>query len=100
MTFPSRVVQLEAGSSVSITGIPAVTVPVLTRAIAPTPSDAVDETVPIKQLFVGGAGNLVAITSGGDTVTFTGLTAGQILALEITRVKLTGTTATNLVGLS
>lgn len=48
-------------------------------------------------LYVGGAGNLAVTMKDGTTVTFTGVTAGQILPVSVTQVKATGTTATNIV---
>jgi hypothetical protein len=51
-------------------------------------------------LFVGGAGNLTITTTAGNDVTFTGVLAGtQFPHLGVTRVKATGTTCTNIVGL-
>ncbi len=70
------------------------------HAEAVTPSDSVDLTYVCRALFIGGAGNLCVITSGGDTVLFTGVVAGTILPLRASRVKLTTTTATNIVALA
>jgi hypothetical protein len=69
------------------------------HAAAVTPSDTIDLGTVAQRLFVGGAGNLVVITVGGETVTFTGVTAGTQFALQVARVKATGTTATNIVAL-
>lgn len=69
-------------------------------AAAVTPSDTVDLTNTSRSIFVGGAGNVVAIMFDGTTVTFTGVTAGTILPIRATRIKATGTTATNMVALS
>ena len=52
-----------------------------------------------RALFVGGAGNLVAVMAGGTTVTFTGVVAGSILPIRVTRVNSTNTTATNIVSI-
>lgn len=70
------------------------------RAFAVTPSDTVNFTFRARALFVGGAGNISLVTEGGDTVTFTGVNAGSILPVMCTRVNLTLTTATNIVGLA
>jgi hypothetical protein len=70
-----------------------------TDAAAVTPSDGTDLTFVSKKLFVGGAGNLVVITAAGNTVTFTGVAAGTILPIRVSRVKATGTTATNIVAM-
>lgn len=73
------------------------------NAFTPTLSDSADIS-PKRSfafLYVGGAGNVKVTTVGGDTPTFTAVPAGTILGgsvpLAITRVWLTGTTATNLV---
>lgn len=78
------------------------------RAVAITPSDSVDivftpalqASLSVRALFVGGAGNVAVITSGGDTVTFTGVAAGSILPVRCARVLLSGTTATAIVALA
>lgn len=69
------------------------------RAEAVTPSDSTNLTNPASALYIGGAGNVVVITTGGDTVTFNSLAAGSILPLRVARVKSTNTTATNIVAL-
>lgn len=50
-------------------------------------------------LFVGGAGNVAVVTARGTTVAFTGVAAGSTLWLSVTKVKATGTTATNITAL-
>lgn len=63
-----------------------------------TPSNTVSLETPAVGLFVGGAGNISAVMENGDTVTFTGVTAGAWLPFVFARINATGTTATNLVG--
>lgn len=63
-----------------------------------TPSNTVDLVSPAVGLFVGGAGNISAVMENGDTVTFTGVTAGAYLPFIFRRINVTGTTATNMVG--
>ena len=63
-----------------------------------TPSDTVDLVTPAVGLFVGGAGNISAVMESGDTVTFTGVTAGSYLFFVFRRINATGTTANNMVG--
>ena len=63
-----------------------------------TPSDTVNLLIPAVGLFVGGAGNISAVMENGDTVTFTGVTAGSFLPFIFSRINATGTTATNMVG--
>jgi hypothetical protein len=48
-------------------------------------------------LYVGGAGNVVMVTEGGDTVTFTGVPAGTTLVIRFKQIRSTNTTATNMV---
>jgi len=45
-------------------------------------------------LFIGGAGNVAVTTIGGDDVTFNAVPVGTILAVQVLKVKSTGTTAT------
>lgn len=69
------------------------------QAVAVTPSDATDFTQgKCRALYVGGAGNVVAIV-GGSAVTFTGVPAGSFLWVGATRVNSTSTTATSIVAL-
>jgi hypothetical protein len=69
---------------------------------AVTTSDVVggNFATPVRGLYVGGAGNVVAVTLAGTAVTFVGVPAGSILPIEVLRVNATGTTAANLVGLA
>lgn len=50
-------------------------------------------------LYVGGAGNLSVVTLGGDEVIFNGVPAGTTLPIQVTKLKATGTTATNVIAL-
>lgn len=70
------------------------------RAVLVTPSDSADLARPALALYVGGAGNINLVTTGGDTVLFTAVPVGTVLNLRIARVKATDTTATNLVAMS
>jgi hypothetical protein len=69
------------------------------KAIPITPSDSTDLTG-IKQIYVGGAGNLaVRLTRDpSTTITFTAPPVGSVLKLNVTRV-MAATTATLLIGL-
>ena len=69
------------------------------HAAAVTPSDTVDLIDVSRALFVGGTGNLAVITEGVETVALTGIAAGTELRLCVSRVKATGTTATNITAL-
>ena len=69
------------------------------KGVAVTPSDAtILETT--RALLVGGAGNVaVVFADGGSAVTLTGLVAGSIYPLAVTKVMSTNTTATSIVAL-
>ena len=68
-------------------------------AVAVTPSDADELATVSRALYIGGAGNLVVVTYGGDTVTLVGATAGSIIPIRVKQVKATSTTATSIVSL-
>ena len=83
------------------------------RAVAVTPSDTLDILNPGGDaavtpqsprplgcvLYVGGAGDLVVETIGGDVVTFAGVLAGSFIPVQVRKVLSTGTTATNILAL-
>lgn len=53
-----------------------------------------------RAVWVGGAGNLaVVFEDGGSAVTLTGVTAGQLLPIRVTKVMSTNTTATSITAL-
>lgn len=68
------------------------------NAFSITPADA-DMSTPARALYVGGAGNVAVVTTGGDSVTFVGVAAGTVLPVSVRRVSSTGTTATSIVGM-
>jgi hypothetical protein len=68
-----------------------------TRAVAVVPSDATTLTPPTRAIYVGGSGNLVLTTSGGDLVTFS-VGAGMILPVQAVKV-MAATTATSIVAM-
>ena len=70
-----------------------------TKVLTITPHDDNDLSEVVRALYIGVAGNAVVITKEGDTVTFVGLQAGQILPVRVSRVKATNTTATSILGL-
>jgi len=78
------------------------------RAAAVTPSNTTnipyvggDGTTPSWAcvLYIGGAGDIRVLTEGGDDVTFFGVLAGSFLPVNVVRVFVTGTTATNIIAL-
>lgn len=64
-----------------------------------TKSDATNFPATVRGIYVGGTGDVVAITEAGAAVTFSSVPAGAILPIRAIRVNSTGTTATNMVGL-
>lgn len=70
------------------------------NAVALTPDDNNDLTTTTRGLYIGVGGNISVILEG-DTVavTFLGVVAGTVLPLRVKRLRLTSTTATDLVGL-
>lgn len=69
------------------------------NAAAITPSDATDLTYVTRGIWVGGAGNISVEMVDTGTVVFSGVQAGTILPLRVSRVNSTSTTASNLVAL-
>lgn len=64
-----------------------------------TPSDTVDLTEAVRALYVGSGGAVSLRTLSGSQVTFLTVSGGSILPVRADRVLLTGTTATDLIGL-
>ncbi len=56
-------------------------------------------TYPSRGIWVGGAGNVSALLSNGDTVILIGVLAGTLLPLRATKITTSGTSATNMVAL-
>ena len=71
-----------------------------TIAEAVTPSDSIDLTNVCRALWIGGAGNISVIMANGATVLFSGVAAGTMLPLRVSRVRSTSTTATLIVAIS
>lgn len=68
---------------------------IATKARAVTKSDTAENA--FTYLYVGGAGDIVVVTEGGDEVTLVGVPAGSYVWVRGKRVK-AATTATNIVG--
>lgn len=66
---------------------------------AVTPSDSTDFDTICRAIYVGGAGNVVAVRHDGTAVTFTGVPAGTVLPIAVRRINSTSTTATAIVAL-
>lgn len=68
-----------------------------TGLVAVVPNDGVDlARGASKGLYIGVAGNVAVVTTGGDSATLTALTIGIIHPISVKRVLATGTTATNI----
>jgi hypothetical protein len=69
------------------------------KAFAIAPNDSTDLAFETRGIYVGGAGDIsVILTQDSAAVTFAAVPAGSLLPLSVKRVRATGTTATNLVG--
>lgn len=63
-----------------------------------TKSDADD--IPLtRAVYVGGAGNVVAVDADGTATTFTAVPAGTTLNIAVRRINSTNTTATAMVAI-
>ncbi len=69
------------------------------NAFTVTPHDTNALAYDTRAIYVGGDGDIVLVTTGGDTVTLIGLNAGTVIHIRANIIKSTSTTATNLVGL-
>ena len=57
-----------------------------------------DQDLPVGAIYVGGGGAVSVIPADGSTaVTFSGLSAGQMVPVLVKALRASGTTATNLV---
>ena len=70
-----------------------------THANAITPSDTLDVTYATRALYIGVGGNVKVTMISGDVVTLTGVVAGTMLPIRVTRVWATGTSASSMTGL-
>ncbi len=73
--------------------------PPATSGEAVSKSDTVDLTNVSRGLYVGGAGDVAVLMLDGTALTFSSVPAGTLLPIRVSRVKSTGTTATNMVAL-
>lgn len=63
------------------------------------PHDTTDFPIMARALYVGGEGDVAAVTGNNVAVTFVGVPAGTILPIACRRVNDTNTDATNIVAL-
>ena len=68
-----------------------------TTAQAVTPSDTAVNR--FRRVYVGTGGNLSVEMENGGTVTFTAVPNGTTLPIRTVRIRATGTTASNILGL-
>lgn len=69
-----------------------------TTLFAITKSDTTTFSPAIRQVYVGGAGDVTVVTEDNVTVTFTGVPAGATIGpFFVKQIKSTGTSATNMV---
>lgn len=64
-----------------------------------SPSDVADLAAETRGLWVGASGDLALVLASGDEVTIAGAVGGSLLPLRVRRVKASGTTAAQLVGI-
>ena len=69
------------------------------RYAVATPSDSADLAFVSRAIYVGGDGNIMAVSPEGQAVPFMNVPAGTLLPIRCARINLTGTTATNLVAM-
>ena len=69
------------------------------RFAAVTPSDSTDLASVSEAIMVGASGDVVANDAQGNSYTFKSLQVGLIYPIRVTRIKSTGTTATNILQL-
>jgi hypothetical protein len=70
------------------------------KALVITTNDGTNLALPIRALYVGGAGDVTGVLLDGSTVLFSAVPVGAILPVQFKRINSTGTTATLLVGLA
>lgn len=69
------------------------------RQFAITPHDTNDLAEVTRSVYVGTGGDVVIVDRHGSQVTWKNAQTGSILPIRAARVLLTGTTASNLIGL-
>jgi len=69
------------------------------HGFAVTPNDSTTLSETTRALYVGSAGAVTVLMASGASVTFTGIPAGTMLPVRVTKVMASGTSATDIVGL-
>lgn len=65
-----------------------------------TPSDTDTVRYVTRAIRVGTAGDLAVLTLGGETVTIPDVVAGEVLAIQVTKVYSSNTTADGIMGMA
>lgn len=66
---------------------------------AVTPSNSTNFTDVPRAIYVGGTGNIAAVSADGSVQTFSNVSAGSILPIRPVRINSTSTTATLMLAL-
>lgn len=66
--------------------------------IAVTPNDNTVYDPPLKAFRAGSTGNISVVTLAGSTVTINNVLAGETISLQVSRIRATGTSASNIGG--
>lgn len=69
------------------------------HAFSITPNNNTDVAYLTRSIYVGVGGSIAVVMAGGEEVTFVGVQSGSVLPVRVSRVKSTGTNATNMIGL-
>ncbi|MDB5550939.1 MAG: hypothetical protein JWL86_923 [Rhizobium sp.] len=69
------------------------------HGFAVTPNDSTTLSETTRALYVGSAGAVAVLMASGASLTFTGVPAGTVLPVRVTKVMATGTSATDILGL-
>jgi hypothetical protein len=70
-----------------------------THAFAVTPHDTNDLPETTRAIFVGGTGSVCLVLVSGAEITLANVASSSIIPVRATRLKATGTTATQIVGM-
>ena len=71
-----------------------------TNAILVTPSNSTDLTYVTRAVYVGNGGALTAdMADSGSSITFANVPSGTTLPIRVTRIRSTGTVATDIIAL-
>lgn len=66
---------------------------------AVTPSDSANMPAGCRSIYVGGAGNIVAVGWDNTVATFTAVPVGTVLPIQAKRINATNTTATLMIAM-